>query len=157
VQNGTVPYALVFIIYRVGTTDDKNNLNPNMRKVLILTLLILGGLKVNAQTSGVMEYQPIPLNGNSNERAEKSLLNSASSIDAYYIDSYTNKPIKIKLKVIENKYGIFIVGCKKLADYSFADLSREPIKASKILPQAPMSEYFEYKAYNTRFQQSVYF
>ena len=127
-----------------------------MRKVLILTLLTFGGLMVKAQTGGVMEYKPIPLDGKT-ERSDKPSLTSESSIvDGYYINANSNKPIKVKLKVAETKYGVFVVGCKKLSDYSWADLS-EPIKVSKLLPSNPLAEYFEYKAYVTRLQQTVYF
>lgn len=92
------------------------------------------------------------------EKSSKSSLNAESSIiDAYYINRYTNKPVKVKLKIVENKYGMFVVACKKLADYSWADLSSEPIKTSKLLPSTPMSEYFEYKTFISRIQQIVYF
>lgn len=128
-----------------------------MKKVLILTILFLGGLTAKSQTEGVMEFKPIPLEGNSDKSSKSSLNIESSIIDAYYINSYTNKPVKVKLKIVENKYGMFVIACKKLTDYSWADLSSEPIKTSKLLPSTPMSEYFEYKAFISRIQQIVYF
>ncbi len=114
-------------------------------------------ITAKAQTGGVMEYKPVTPITTNEETSNKTLFNSATATDAYYIDSYTKKTVKIKIKVIESKYGTFIVGCKKLADVAWADLSNEPIKASKILPSTPIAEYYEYKAFITRLQQSVYF
>ena len=110
-----------------------------------------------AQMGGIMEYKPATPITTNEETSNKTLFNSATVMDAYYIDTYTKKAVKIKIKVIESKYGTYIVGYKKLADVAWADFSSEPIQVSKMLPSTPMAEYFEYKAFITRLQQSVYF
>lgn len=128
-----------------------------MRKSILFAILILGITTAKAQMGGVMEYKPATPITTNEETSSKTLFNSATAMDAYYIDTYTKKAVKIKIKIVESKYGTFIVGCKKLADVAWADLSSEPIKVSKILPSTPMAEYFEYKAFIARLQQSVYF
>ncbi|TCC98040.1 hypothetical protein [Pedobacter psychroterrae] len=128
-------------------------------KRLLLTAIVMSftAIIAKSQTEGVMEYKPIPLYGEKEAPADKSLTNSATTIDAYYLNTYTNKPVKVKLKVVENKYGVFIIGCKRLTDYHWADLSSEPIKTSTLLPTNPLAEYFERKAFISRLQQTIYF
>ena len=118
--------------------------------------LILGAFTAKSQTGGVMEYKPIPLEGASDNPSRSSKTES-SLVDAYYVNSYTNKPIKVKLKIVETKYGVFVVATKRLTDMSWSDQSAEPIKSSKLLQSDSMAEYFEYKAYISRIGQTVYF
>ena len=55
--------------------------------------------------------------------------------------------MKIKLKVIQNNYGLFVVGYKKLVDEYWTDLSALPLKASKVQMVDKFAGTFEFSAY----------
>ena len=142
---------------------------------MLLSLLFFTAFLSKAQSGGYIEYRPAqrPVSGGDlilpdfsistpnlprtppPTTRSKSLLSSAILIDAYYFDIHADKPVKIKLKVIENDYGVFIVGHRKIADEYWNDISSTPLKASKLSTQNKLSEYFEFSTYlNTR---TVYF
>lgn len=106
-----------------------------------------------SQTGGIMEYKPAtPLSGNSTNKVDDA---SASILDAYYLDTF-NKPIKIKVKAITNKYGIFIIASKKLVDNSWFSFS-EPRQASKLMRSSSLADYFEFQVYLPIYQKTIYF
>ncbi|SEA76794.1 hypothetical protein [Pedobacter hartonius] len=128
-----------------------------MKRSLILLLLVLGAITAKSQTGGIMEYKALPVEGAEETQTNSSLKSEGSLVDAYYLNSYTKKPIKIRLKIVENRYGVFIIASKKLTDSSWSDQSGEPVKPSKLIDSDPMAEYFEYKAFISRLGQTVYF
>lgn len=124
-----------------------------MKKLLLAPLLILGGLIAKAQTGGYIQYKP--LKNTDSQRNDEYDHTSATITTAYYIDQNSDMPVKVRIKIIENNYGIFIVGYKRLTDESFADLTSQPIKVTKIPVNSEMAGLYEYSAYV--FLRTIYF
>lgn len=141
---------------------------------MLLSILSLFILEVEAQTGGYIEYKPARRNPQSSTESRSpsttpsyevpsraartnpvSLFDSATPTYAVYLDNVTDKAVKIKIKIIENKNGLFIVGYKKIVDEYWKDISSLPVKASKVDPYSKLAEHFEYSAYIMA--QTIYF
>lgn len=125
-------------------------------KKLFLTAIIACSITMVAksQTGGIMEYKPLtPYSNNSSSRIEDA---SASILDAYYLDGVNNRPVKIKVKAVVNKYGAFIVACKRLTDDNWYSFS-EPRQARKLLRSSSLADYFEFQVFLPIYQKTIYF
>ncbi|WAC39244.1 hypothetical protein [Pedobacter sp. SL55] len=126
-----------------------------MKKLFLTAIIACFITKVaKSQTGGIMEYKPAtPLSSNSTNRIDDA---SASILDAYYLDGVNNRPVKIKVKAVVNKYGAFIVASKRLTDDNWFSFN-EPRQARKLLRSSSLADYFEFQVYLPVYQKTIYF
>ncbi|WP_017259925.1 hypothetical protein [Pedobacter arcticus] len=122
-----------------------------LQKTLLMIALCVVSYASKAQ---FMEYEPLPLpNQNSQPKENKA---EVTIVNAYILNG-ENQPIKVKLKVTQSRYGIYVKAFKRLTDEYWLEYGNLSHQASKVYSGSELSKYFEYEVYIPSLQKKVYF
>jgi len=120
------------------------------KKLLIVSLITLGGIKAKAQ---YIHYDPIGPAAPSQTPAETNI----QTVTGYTVDNYTQQVQKIKLKLVQVQRTVIIVGVKELASQYWTDFTVNRPVAQKLNSYDALSDQFEYKVYVPVLGKVVYF